>query len=65
MKWETIDSAPRDETEVIVSGFEEDQKTRWVTVACFRNGRWEDEYFQPFLPPTHWMPLPDPPVDLV
>lgn len=68
--WQPIDSAPKDGMPILVSaageicvaawteGFKEGGWVGWVmghgAVAC------EDDWYR--VEPTHWMPLPEPPV---
>ena len=67
--WQTIDSAPKDGTEVTTA-----KKADWIKAfehfsypitSRFKNGRWEAEFghgwatYEP--QPTHWQPLPEPP----
>lgn len=68
--WRPIETAPMDETIVLISGFMFDRKDseRWISTAgfCADEGRWfstpDDRDDQgPFYCPTHWMPLPAPP----
>jgi hypothetical protein len=67
MTWRTIDSAPRDGTDVILGG------KGWTTVGWWcetgghegwyeTNTHWSDYYDGWINVPTHWQPLPDPPV---
>jgi hypothetical protein len=73
MKWEPIETAPKDGTSILVFDGSV-RKTKWYT--HYMNGKpnpyrapeWEqDEMYGGFggyqgpLRPTHWMPLPEPP----
>jgi hypothetical protein len=70
MKWQPIETAPKDETSVLLYGFWEgelnardDQPEVWK--AHFAYDKWWVEggeyYSQCVINPTHWMPLPEPP----
>ena len=56
MQWQPIKSAPNRQSVLVVAAGS-------VTVAWAENGCWSDERVEndPILP-THWMPLPLPPV---
>lgn len=68
--WQQIESAPLNEP-VIVSGFIHDDESgasgRWRCIARTRGTGWYectaegDQDFRSLYPPTHWMPLPEPP----
>lgn len=73
--WQTIDSAPRDGTEILLTWMEDDQpqdiaRMRWnphATNFLFPGvvGMWDAMTFtwtehNPDGAPTHWMPLPPP-----
>jgi hypothetical protein len=59
--WQPIESAPKDGTEILVG---------WVGAKTIRPARWVSmngwiiymSTTKPLNPPTHWMPLPSPPV---
>ena len=59
--WRPIETAPRNGW-ILVSGYiyNDPAKGRWMEVA-----EWNGEGFSteqcPLHPPTHWMPLPEPP----
>lgn len=65
--WRTIESAPRDGTEILVSGnnYGEQDEGRHQTISAWKNGcwveisQWNEESKLTYL--THWMPLPPPP----
>lgn len=64
MKWQPIETAPKDDTEIIGH----DIRTGTSHVTWWDYG-WRDpdahyysEVLEPFVP-THWMPLPKPPKD--
>lgn len=74
MTWRDISTAPRDGTDILV--FDADElglpDTACCTVVRWYGGEWaivgyggpiveEDGWVRTFMP-THWMPLPDPPV---
>lgn len=54
--WQPIESAPKDGTRVLLS------KLGAMHTAFYRNGGWECGNLHYFNSPTHWMPLPAPPV---
>lgn len=75
-EWRTIDSAPRDGTRVLVYGKPEPLRMDGETLVewnitgvhaaywdacdgafCLDGGSW----LGPFIEPTHWQPLPEPP----
>lgn len=64
-EWQPIETAPRDGTELLVSGFEFDEprEGRWVCCAEYVNREWVEKSGLSLYPPTHWMPLPPPPSD--
>ena len=62
MKWQPIETAPKDGTEVLVVRVSEEYDTPWANVCSYFAGRWMvnaqgDQEMQP----THWMPIPEPP----
>jgi hypothetical protein len=64
MEWQPIETAPKDGTQII--GFRwpcEDNRKAWPHMCSIAhwdgfNWRWMNGHY---LPPTHWMPLPEPP----
>ncbi len=60
MKWQPIETAPRDNRDVLI--FNGD----YVSIGWFNKGfkQWcyQDTY-QQIIRPTHWMPLPKPPMN--
>ncbi len=61
-EWQPIETAPKDGTQILVFGHGR------FAVAEFRSGEWRDMgdigwggFYSEVLP-THWMPLPAPPV---
>lgn len=60
--WESIESAPRDGSGVLVCESDEEGDYCGVAVVAYEQGQWVDtidgEYI---LHPTHWMLLPAPP----
>lgn len=54
--WQPIDTAPRDESEVIATN-------GYLIAVCQHvyEDRWQP-CGMPMFTPTHWMPLPDPPI---
>jgi hypothetical protein len=63
-EWRTIDSAPKDGTEILISGITT-QGLRYIDVAGFFDGDWmeanEEDRDYPFRKVTHWLPLPQGP----
>ena len=63
MEWQPIETAPIDGTEVLVFGPKQDG----VYLAAYKYGDWcvagpwDDGWTELLSPPTHWMPLPEPP----
>lgn len=60
MKWQPIETAPRDGTRVLIYNGEDVLEARY----CF--GCWQDPVYSEWMgdvagKPTHWMPLPEPP----
>lgn len=63
-EWRDIESAPKDGTEIIVSGWIFDDPTggeRWVTMAYWNDVEWFQSSDVGLYPPTHWQPFPSPP----
>jgi hypothetical protein len=66
MNWQPIETAPKDGTFIL--GYYADRPWLWDIVqwdAGYLGGAWwggGHENDGPLFPPTHWMPLPDPPV---
>ena len=75
-EWRPIETAPKDGTRVLVAGDDDGGRVaggvveaRWFRQPQHRMEGWlaffnEDPAFDPgcFISPTHWMPLPAPPV---
>tara|TARA_Y100000310_G_scaffold63233_1_gene58530 strand:- start:2296 stop:2508 length:213 start_codon:yes stop_codon:yes gene_type:complete len=68
MKWQPIDTAPKDGTEILVYGRSKKERWQMFTVVFWQYNCWTltetggyAEDSDPSLDPTHWMPLPDPP----
>jgi hypothetical protein len=70
MKWQSIETAPKDGTSVLVYGFwegelhgQDDERDVWK--AHFVLDEWfvdgGEFYSQHVIDPTHWMPLPEEP----
>jgi len=62
MKWETIETAPKDGTYVLVYHHRWNSVTKDMEIAHWRSdqGGWmTNESFN--MQPSHWMPLPDQP----
>ncbi len=65
MEWETIDSAPKDGTKILIAW--KDKSDRGVCVGFWSEevNYWQgDDYYNITGEPTHYMPLPKPPVDI-
>jgi hypothetical protein len=67
-KWQPIETAPKDGTEVLIYGlaWEDAQRGNYYAVAAFLDGAWRDSPEDvddgwEMNSPTHWMPLPTPP----
>ena len=58
MEWQPIETAPKDGT-VFLAFWDKDGDTRYV---CAKRGR-RGGPIGLQRPPTHWMPLPEPPKD--
>jgi hypothetical protein len=66
-RWQPIETAPKDGTRVDVWSGDRFTDARW----CARHKQWEvfipdyngGEWTGVYAPPTHWMPLPAPPVE--
>jgi hypothetical protein len=58
--WQPIETAPKDGTDILVYDNGVMFVTSWVDVDGWQ-GWWETGRVEP--PPTHWMPLPDPPTE--
>lgn len=74
--WQPIETAPKDGTWVLVWGGETDEmmdisreECRRVVTAQYSYVRWQFAWFDGGFygkfdkPPTHWMPLPEPPIE--
>ena len=68
MKWQPIETAPRDGTKFLVLGGPYLGYVIPVVVdAVFDEGAWwpnQSDWMDGPLEPTHWMPLPPPPEDV-
>lgn len=65
-RWQPIDTAPRDGTKILVwhpqvQGIALDRQAG-AAVDEWKHGKWWRSY--PAQQPTHWMPLPGPPLTL-
>lgn len=60
-EWQPIDTAPKDGTEVIVLIRPKVIRLGWFFAPSSRTANWCDENGRK-IKPTHWMPLPLPPV---
>ena len=60
MKWQPIETAPKDEWVLVYYG--EGSMVDTVSIACCRSSYdWADWDGDLYGTPTHWMPLPPPP----
>ena len=65
--WRTIDSAPKDGSAFLgylpqFSGYAADQTIQRCTWTGWGGGCWDCQFEKGGRGPTHWMPLPTPPV---
>lgn len=57
MEWQPIETAPKDNTEVLLG-----RPDGLFMIGFYRDGAWDDgDYRDHETWPTHWMPLPTPP----
>jgi hypothetical protein len=66
-KWKTIESAPKDGTEILIRGTAYSMLVPdpITTVAKWDNGWWGNHHNAPdYTNVTHWMPLPAPPEEV-
>ena len=69
MTWESIKTAPKDGTWILIWGcpvlygavIEVLKGDRSITIGLWDGKAWADETEGWILDPTHWMPLPEPP----
>lgn len=63
LKWQLIDTAPRDGSEVLIAWPGQEPVVGWWERfrGCFA---WHEASRPKFHQPTHWMPLPAPPEDV-
>ena len=63
MKWQPIETAPRDGTYILLFGRHSRRGGLIQITARWGGGDWEsaDDGYGAYIIPTHWMPLPDPP----
>lgn len=67
-EWQDIATAPKDGTELLLYGVCWDRKLRGkyspdINVGWFStNGEWLTRSLVEGITPTHWMPLPSPPI---
>jgi hypothetical protein len=61
MKWQPIETAPKDGTRVLLHSPSTHTYTGIVASWCLIEERWEEwgDYYP--CSPTHWMPIPEPP----
>jgi hypothetical protein len=58
LKWQSIDTAPRDGTEVLLTN----PRPGAVCVGFWNGKSWDDgDFYDDLGDFTHWMPLPEPP----
>lgn len=64
MEWETIDSAPKDDTPVLLYCPPTEWERAYVHSAVWYHREWLiDGSYHCIRDATHWMPLPPPPKD--
>ncbi len=61
--WQPISTAPKDGTTILAWQDSRVRLLRWKRVEGFPDGGYWDEWHARLshVPPTHWMPLPEPP----
>lgn len=62
--WRPIETAPRDGTEIMLSGITPGTSNRWQGVGAWWHDDWRDDEENNmfgFHAPSHWRPLPPPP----
>lgn len=73
MEWQTIETAPKDETEILLYCIDCEGRDvgcyvakffmkEWITIASIRLNC-DDSDISDSVYPTHWMPLPKPPIN--
>ena len=65
-EWQPIETAPKDGTEVLVWSEHGGVESAYWEAGCYGHSGWtiyqiRTEIAEPDFPPTHWMPLPEPP----
>ena len=60
MKWQPIETAPKDGTVVLAFTASEGRRAMWPAYYKEDSGDWT-QVSGPFIQPTHWMPMPEPP----
>jgi hypothetical protein len=63
--WQDISTAPKDGSELLVFDGQSIQVAKWFVVddpQSQGSGFWENSWDGAGMSPTHWMPLPPPPV---
>jgi hypothetical protein len=67
MSWQPIETAPMDGTLVLIAAHDNGMPSqpRHVLIAKYDGEDWrqDDSEYSETWPPTHWMPLPTPPVN--
>jgi hypothetical protein len=65
MDWRPIETAPKDQTRILVSKVGGDVRTASWASKAYGGGWWDDDFpletSSRSRNPTHWMPLPEPP----
>lgn len=61
-KWQTMETAPTDGIEILLFCPVKSSIKAYQVVSYFGWNNWEDGHGND-LCPTHWQPLPDPPMD--
>lgn len=68
-QWQTIDSAPRDGTDILITNGTDTEVCYWRSYQRVEGGEWQGNYYDGYdfnyvhKKPTHWMKLPAPPID--
>jgi hypothetical protein len=61
--WQPIETAPRDGTWFLAFGKHSRDRCTMMVICWDGDPDWvsADDGYRPYLSPTHWMPLPNPP----
>jgi hypothetical protein len=67
MTWQPIDTAPKDGTAILIHPAAGEMRVvHWrIDRGYWSTDSWDDGGYDADMHPTHWMPLPPPPEDLV